>query len=67
MTCWALLAVKPPHLGKTRLAGVLSRAQRERLIRVMLARVLDALGLSESFEAIHDMLLNRSSVCVARR
>ena len=52
MTCWALLAVKPPHLGKTRLAGVLSRAQRERLIRMMLARVLDALEAANEIDHV---------------
>ena len=52
MTCWALLAVKPPHLGKSRLASVLSGAQRERLIRVMLARVLDALDAAEEIDQI---------------
>lgn len=52
MTCWALLALKPPHLGKTRLAGVLSRTQRERLIRVMFERVLGALDGAEEIDRV---------------
>ena len=52
MTCWALLAVKPPHLGKTRLASVLSGEERERLIRTMLARVLNALDAAHEIDQV---------------
>lgn len=70
MTCWALLALKPPHLGKTRLAGVLSRAQRERLIRTMFERVLDALEAAKEIDQVavitpSPALLPRSVIALA--
>ena len=43
MSCWALIPIKLPALGKGRLAGVLGPDERQRLVRVMLDRVLDAL------------------------
>lgn len=43
MSCWALIPIKLPALGKGRLASVLGPGERQRLIRAMLDRVLDAL------------------------
>lgn len=43
MSCWALIPIKLPALGKSRLAGVLGPGERERLVRIMLDRVLDTL------------------------
>ncbi|NMG76464.1 2-phospho-L-lactate guanylyltransferase [Aromatoleum diolicum] len=43
MTCWALIPLKDPAHGKGRLAGVLSPAERRRLIGAMLDRVLRTL------------------------
>lgn len=43
MSCWALIPIKLPALGKGRLAGVLGPGERQRLVRAMLDRVLDAL------------------------
>ncbi|MBB4858997.1 2-phospho-L-lactate guanylyltransferase [Novosphingobium chloroacetimidivorans] len=40
--CWAVIAVKAPGEGKTRLAGVLDASARERLVTAMLKRVVDA-------------------------
>ncbi len=52
MTCWALLALKALDRGKTRLAAVLSPAQREALVRSMLARVIRALEASRQIAGI---------------
>lgn len=52
MSCWALLALKPPHLGKTRLAGILSGTQRTQLVWAMLERVLDALGAAGEIDRV---------------
>lgn len=41
-TTWALIPIKASGQGKTRLAGVLSPAARERLVDAMLAHVLGA-------------------------
>jgi 2-phospho-L-lactate guanylyltransferase len=43
VSCWALIPIKLPALGKGRLAGVLGPGERQRLVRAMLDRVLDAL------------------------
>ena len=43
MSSWALIPIKLPALGKGRLAGVLGPGERQRLVRAMLDRVLDAL------------------------
>ena len=40
--CWAVIPVKAPGKGKTRLAGVLDRDARSRLVAAMLANVLAA-------------------------
>lgn len=42
MTVWALIPVKAPGRGKTRLAAALSPHERDRLIEAMLSRVIDA-------------------------
>lgn len=50
MSCWALIAIKNLSLGKKRLAGTLSPAGREQLIRTMLNQVLDSLSASHSVQ-----------------
>ncbi|MCK0508181.1 2-phospho-L-lactate guanylyltransferase [Aromatoleum anaerobium] len=52
MSCWALIPIKTLSLGKGRLAGALSPAERQRLIRKMLDRVLAALTASRLVEGI---------------
>lgn len=52
MSCWALLALKTVDRGKSRLAGVLSPAQRGALIRAMLDRVVEALQASRAIDGI---------------
>lgn len=52
MSCWALIPIKLPALGKGRLAGVLAPTERQRLVRVMLDRVLDALEDSQLIEHV---------------
>lgn len=42
MTVWALIPVKPPGCGKTRLAAALSLQQRDELVGMMLGRVIAA-------------------------
>lgn len=52
MSCWALIPIKLPALGKGRLAGVLAPTERQRLVRVMLDRVLGALEESQLIERV---------------
>ncbi len=52
MSCWALLALKPPHLGKSRLGGRLTRRQREHLIITMFEHVLETLGSAREIDRI---------------
>lgn len=52
MNCWVLLALKTLDHGKSRLAGVLSPAQRAALIRTMLDHVLAALQASRQIAGI---------------
>ena len=44
MTSWALLALKAPDSGKSRLAAVLSPAERDTLMRTMLDHVMHAIA-----------------------
>ncbi|QSR18860.1 2-phospho-L-lactate guanylyltransferase [Novosphingobium sp. KA1] len=43
MSCWALIPVKAPGMGKTRLASALDPDEREALVSGMLRHVLDTL------------------------
>jgi 2-phospho-L-lactate guanylyltransferase len=52
MNCWALLALKPLDRGKSRLAAVLSPAQRGALIRTMLDLVIHAMERSRQIAGI---------------
>lgn len=52
MSCWALIPIKLPALGKSRLAGVLGPGERQCLVRAMLDEVLDALLGSALIEHI---------------
>lgn len=42
MTIWAIIPARGPGEGKTRLAGAMTPAEREHLVRAMLARVVTA-------------------------
>lgn len=44
MTCWAIIPVKDPAFGKSRLAGVLDPGARARLARSMASHVIAAAG-----------------------
>lgn len=52
MSCWALIPIKLPALGKSRLSGVLGPGERQCLVRAMLDEVLDALLGSSVIEHI---------------
>ncbi|WP_018991446.1 2-phospho-L-lactate guanylyltransferase [Aromatoleum toluclasticum] len=52
MSCWALIPIKLPALGKGRLATVLGPSERQRLVRAMLDRVLDAVLGSALIERV---------------
>ncbi|MBS0511872.1 MAG: 2-phospho-L-lactate guanylyltransferase [Proteobacteria bacterium] len=70
MSCWALLALKPPPLGKTRLSGLLPGAEREHLVLEMFDRVINALQSAREIDHIAVVtpepgLLPRGVVAVA--
>lgn len=52
MSCWALIPLKTPGLGKTRLSARLSGPDRKQLVETMLAGVLDALTASRYVDHI---------------
>ena len=52
MTCWALVPLKRRAACKQRLAGALSPAERLQLVRLMLARVIDAVRQSSCIDAL---------------
>ncbi len=52
MSCWVIIPVKPPGEGKLRLAGVLDPDARNRLVRVMLGRVIDAVSAARHVDRI---------------
>ena len=62
MSSWALVPVKAGGLGKQRLAGASSEAQRERLIRVMLGEVLGALAATAAIDRVLVLSSERGAV-----
>lgn len=52
MSCWALIPLKTPGRGKTRLSARLSESDRKQLVETMLAGVLDALAASRHVDNI---------------
>ncbi|MDX9718183.1 MAG: 2-phospho-L-lactate guanylyltransferase [Thauera sp.] len=52
MSCWALLALKPPQMGKSRLCGRLTPPQREHLILTMFEHVLASLTNASEIDRI---------------
>lgn len=52
MSCWALVPLKTPGLGKTRLSPGLGSLERRQLVETMLARVLEALADSHLVDQI---------------
>jgi 2-phospho-L-lactate/phosphoenolpyruvate guanylyltransferase len=52
VNCWALVPVKTPGLGKTRLSPRLGSLERRQLVETMLARVLGALADSHLVDQI---------------
>lgn len=51
-TCWAVLALKPPGAGKTRLASALTVRAREHLVWSMFQHVVFALQQTEEIDRI---------------
>jgi 2-phospho-L-lactate/phosphoenolpyruvate guanylyltransferase len=49
---WAVVPLKSPQSAKTRLAGVLSPAQRQHLLFELARRVIDALNAARGIEAV---------------
>jgi 2-phospho-L-lactate guanylyltransferase len=62
MSCWALVAIKRRAACKTRLAGQLAPAERLRLVRLMLARVVAALRESQGIDAIAFVSAERDTI-----
>lgn len=58
MTRWALIPLKTPGLGKTRLSTMLSSSDRKQLVEAMLAGVLDALTNSHQVDKIAIVSIN---------
>lgn len=52
MTCWALIPVKAPGFGKTRLASVLRPQQREALVAGMLRHVLNTVSACPAIQRV---------------
>ncbi|MGO1499910.1 MAG: 2-phospho-L-lactate guanylyltransferase [Marinobacter sp.] len=52
MSCWALIPLKTPGLGKTRLSARLSESGRKKLVETMLGEVLDALAASHHVDYV---------------
>jgi 2-phospho-L-lactate guanylyltransferase len=52
MGCWAVIPVKSAIAGKSRLAAVLSSAQRQQLIRAMLAHVIEAASAASNIDRV---------------
>lgn len=52
MSCWALIPLKTPGCGKTRLRSKLSSADRKELAEVLLTKVLNALVASRLVDKI---------------
>ena len=50
--CWALIPLKTPGLGKTRLSGRLNSDDRKQLVETMLAGVVNALNASRLVDNI---------------
>ncbi|MET1754695.1 2-phospho-L-lactate guanylyltransferase [Novosphingobium sp. RD2P27] len=50
--CWALIPVKAPGEGKSRLAGVLDAQARSRLVEAMLTQVVEAARGSPAIERV---------------
>ncbi|MEW9855488.1 2-phospho-L-lactate guanylyltransferase [Novosphingobium sp. M1R2S20] len=51
-TCWALIPIKPPGQGKSRLSGALDAQVRSRLVEAMLKRVADAARASPAIQRV---------------
>lgn len=52
MSCWALIPVKAPGLGKTRLASALDPDEREALVCGMLRHVLDTVSSCRAIQRV---------------
>ena len=52
MTCWALIPVKAPGLGKTRLASTLRPEAREALVCGMLRHVIDTVSACRAIQRV---------------
>lgn len=63
MTIWAIVPVKPLHLGKSRLAGMMTEDQRTHLNRYLLEHVL--ITLKEIPEIEHTLVVSRDPAALA--
>lgn len=52
MRCWAIIPIKGKGEGKTRLAGVLTAADREALVKAMLVHVVETVRQTPSIERL---------------
>jgi len=64
---WAVVLVKPFHLAKQRLAGVLDAGERSELARVMLEDVLTAIDACDRLAGVIVVTADRAAAAVARR
>jgi len=66
MNVWALIPVKPFAQAKSRLASVLSPAERHAFSRALLSRTLDVLGTVRSIEQILVISRDPEALALAR-
>ena len=66
MTIWAIVPVKPLRRGKSRLAGILSQAEREDLNRHMLVHTLDTLKKVNEIEQVLVVSRDQAALALAR-
>ena len=65
MSCWALIALKTFACGKSRLAQVLSLAQRESFSRTMLEHVVRSLAAAHEIDGIAIVTQERAALPAA--
>lgn len=66
MTIWAIVPVKPLRRGKSRLAGILSQAEREDLNRRMLVHTLATLNHVSEIEQVLVVSRDQAALSLAR-
>ncbi len=66
MTIWAIVPVKPLRRGKSRLAGILTQAEREDLNRRMLIHTLTTLKIVNEIEQVLVVSRDQAALSLAR-